>query len=72
MSVQVAIVDDHEAVRLGFAAACEKNDLDLIASAFSPTKSPEMCNGATNIAPSTPALGAESPAPWIPSEFFSY
>ena len=33
MSVQVAIVDDHEAVRLGFAAACEKNDLDLIASA---------------------------------------
>ena len=33
MSVQVAIVDDHEAVRLGFAAACEKNDFDLIGSA---------------------------------------
>ena len=33
MSVQVAIVDDHEAVRLGFAAACEKNDVDLIGSA---------------------------------------
>jgi len=33
MSVQVAIVDDHEAVRLGFAAACEKNDLELVASA---------------------------------------
>ena len=33
MSVQVAIVDDHEAVRLGFAAACEQNDFDLIGSA---------------------------------------
>ena len=33
MSVQVAIVDDHEAVRLGFAAACEKNGFDLIGSA---------------------------------------
>jgi DNA-binding NarL/FixJ family response regulator len=33
MSVQVAIVDDHEAVRLGFAAACEKNHFDLIGSA---------------------------------------
>jgi len=33
MSVQVAIVDDHEAVRLGFAAACEINDFDLIGSA---------------------------------------
>jgi DNA-binding NarL/FixJ family response regulator len=33
MSVQVAIVDDHEAVRLGFAAACEKYDFDLIGSA---------------------------------------
>ena len=33
MSVQVAIVDDHEAVPLGFAAACEKNDFDLIGSA---------------------------------------
>lgn len=33
MSVQVAIVDDHEAVRLGFAAACEKSDLELVAAA---------------------------------------
>jgi len=33
MSVQVAIVDDHEAVRLGFTAACEQNDFDLIGSA---------------------------------------
>jgi len=33
MSVQVAIVDDHEAVRLGFAAACEKNGFELIGSA---------------------------------------
>ena len=33
MSVQVAIVDDHEAVRLGFAAACKKHKFDLIASA---------------------------------------
>ena len=33
MSVQVAIVDDHEAVRLGFAAACEKSDFELVASA---------------------------------------
>jgi len=33
MSVRVAIVDDHEAVRLGFTAACEKNDFDLIGSA---------------------------------------
>ena len=33
MSVQVAIVDDHEAVRLGFAAACEKSDFELVAAA---------------------------------------
>ena len=33
MSVQVAIVDDHEAVRLGFAAACDKNDFELVGSA---------------------------------------
>ena len=33
MSVQVAIVDDHEAVRLGFAAACDNNDFELIGSA---------------------------------------
>lgn len=33
MSVQVAIVDDHEAVRLGFAAVCEKSDFELVAAA---------------------------------------
>ena len=33
MSFQVAIVDDHEAVRLGFAAACDKNDFELVGSA---------------------------------------
>lgn len=33
MSVLVAIVDDHEAVRLGFEAACKKIDYELVASA---------------------------------------
>ena len=33
MSVLVAIVDDHEAVRLGFEAACEKFEYELVASA---------------------------------------
>lgn len=31
--VRVAIVDDHEAVRLGFAGSCEKFDFDLVGSA---------------------------------------
>jgi DNA-binding NarL/FixJ family response regulator len=31
--VRVAIVDDHEAVRLGFAGACKQYDLDLVGSA---------------------------------------
>jgi len=38
MSVQVAIVDDHEAVRLGFAAACEKSDFEVVASAKTVTE----------------------------------
>lgn len=31
--VRVAIVDDHEAVRLGFAGTCQENDLELVGSA---------------------------------------
>lgn len=31
--VRVAIVDDHEAVRLGFAGSCQKYDFDLVGSA---------------------------------------
>lgn len=31
--VKVAIVDDHEAVRLGFESACKANDVELLASA---------------------------------------
>lgn len=31
--VRVAIVDDHEAVRLGFAGACEQFDFELVGSA---------------------------------------
>jgi DNA-binding NarL/FixJ family response regulator len=31
--VRVAIVDDHEAVRLGFAGTCEQFDFDLVGSA---------------------------------------
>jgi DNA-binding NarL/FixJ family response regulator len=31
--VKVAIVDDHEAVRLGFAGTCQENDLELVGSA---------------------------------------
>lgn len=31
--VRVAIVDDHEAVRLGFAGSCEQFDFDLVGSA---------------------------------------
>jgi hypothetical protein len=29
--ITVAIVDDHEAIRLGFAGACEKHGYQLIA-----------------------------------------
>ena len=32
-SVSVAIVDDHEAVRLGFAGMCENSDLELVGEA---------------------------------------
>ena len=32
-NVRVAIVDDHEAVRLGFAGMCAKSDLDLVGEA---------------------------------------
>lgn len=32
-NLQVAILDDHEAIRLGFAVACEKNQVELVASA---------------------------------------
>ena len=38
MSVLVAIVDDHEAVRLGFEAACKKFDYELVASAATVTE----------------------------------
>ena len=31
--VKVAIVDDHEAVRLGFAGTCRENGLELVGSA---------------------------------------
>ena len=31
--VKVAIVDDHEAVRLGFAGTCQQHDFDLVGSA---------------------------------------
>ena len=33
MSVTVAIVDDHEAIRLGFAGACQQRGLDIVGSA---------------------------------------
>ena len=32
-TVKVAIVDDHEAIRLGFAGMCEKEGLELVGSA---------------------------------------
>ncbi len=32
-NVKVAIVDDHEAVRLGFAGTCQENGLELVGSA---------------------------------------
>jgi DNA-binding NarL/FixJ family response regulator len=35
MSIAVAIVDDHEAIRLGFAGACAQRGLHLVASAAS-------------------------------------
>lgn len=31
--VRVAVVDDHEAVRLGFAGICESEALDLVGNA---------------------------------------
>ena len=33
MSITVAIVDDHEAIRLGFAGACQQRGLDIVGSA---------------------------------------
>ena len=43
--VNVAIVDDHEAVRLGFAGMCEKEQLNLVGSAGSvPELLPQLEN----------------------------
>jgi len=33
MTITVAIVDDHEAIRLGFAGACQQRGLDIVGSA---------------------------------------
>lgn len=33
MSITVAIVDDHEAIRLGFTGACQQRGLDIVGSA---------------------------------------
>jgi DNA-binding NarL/FixJ family response regulator len=33
MSITVGIVDDHEAIRLGFAGACQQRGLDIVGSA---------------------------------------
>ncbi len=44
-TVNVAIVDDHEAVRLGFAGMCEKEKLNLVGSAGSvPELLPQLEN----------------------------
>jgi DNA-binding NarL/FixJ family response regulator len=43
--VRVAIVDDHEAVRLGFAGACKQFDFELVGSAPTVTELLEQIEG---------------------------
>ncbi|MFM2023854.1 MAG: hypothetical protein RIR89_1246 [Actinomycetota bacterium] len=45
MGIRVAIVDDHEAIRLGFGNYCDKHNVDLVGSAATVDELLEQING---------------------------